>query len=141
MAESREDANKAFALFLDKYEKKYSYATEYLEKDRYELLAFYDFPAEHWKHIRTTNSIENTFATVRHRTKRSKGCWSRETAFVMVFKLLKDAEITWRKLNGKNQLSKIILGAKFSDELEMLLDIFEKVLMKEPKYLELTFQI
>jgi len=120
MAENREEANKAFALFLDKYEKKYSAATECLEKDRDELLAFYDFPAEHWKHIRTTNPIESTFATVRHRTKRSKGCLARETAFIMVFKLLKDAEKTWRKLNGKNQLAKIILGVKFLDGLEFL---------------------
>lgn len=120
MAESREDANKAFALFLDKYEKKYSTATKCLEKDREELLAFYDFPAEHWKHIRTTNPIESTFATVRHRTKRSKGCLARETAFIMVFKLIKNAEKTWRKLDGKNQLPKIISGVKFSDGLEVI---------------------
>lgn len=120
MAESREEANKAFALFLDKYEVKYSKATECLEKDRDELLAFYDFPAEHWKHIRTTNPIESTFATVRHRTKRSKGCLSRETAFIMVFKLIKNAERTWRRLDGKNQLSKIISGVKFSDGWEVI---------------------
>ncbi len=120
MAESREEAEKAFALFLDKYEKKYSAATLCLEKDRDELLAFYDFPAEHWKHIRTTNPIESTFATVRHRTKRSKGCLSRETALIMVFKLIKGAEKTWRRLDGKNQLPKIISGVKFSDGLEVI---------------------
>ena len=120
MAENREDANKAFALFLDKYEDKYSQATLCLEKDRDELLAFYDFPAEHWKHIRTTNPIESPFATVRHRTKRSKGCLSRETAFIMVFKLIKNAEKTWRRLDGKNQLPKIISGVKFSDGLEVI---------------------
>jgi putative transposase len=120
MAENREEAGKAFALFLNKYEAKYPQATECLEKDRDELLAFYDFPAEHWKHIRTTNPIESTFATVRHRTKRSKGCLSRETAFIMVFKLIKNAEKTWRKLDGKNQLPKVILGVKFSDGVEVL---------------------
>ncbi len=119
MAESREEANKAFALFLDKYEKKYSQATECLEKDRDELLALYDFPTEHGKHIRTTNPIESTFATVRHRTKRSKGCLSRETALIMVFKLINAAEKTWRRIDGKNQLPKLIVGIKFSDGLEV----------------------
>lgn len=74
----------------------------------------------HWKHIRTTNPIESTFATVKHRTKRSKGCLGRETAFVMVFKLIKNAEKTWRKLDGKNQLPKVISGVKFSDGLEVI---------------------
>ena len=120
MAENREEAGKAFALFLDKYEAKYPQATECLEKDREELLAFYDFPAEHWKHIRTTNPIESTFSTVRHRPKRSKGCLSRETVFIMVFKLIKNAEKTWRKLDGKNQLPKIISGVKFSNGLEVI---------------------
>jgi transposase-like protein len=119
MAETKEDANVAFDLFIEKYEKKYPPATFCLAKDRTELLAFYDFPAEHWKHIRTTNPIESTFATVKHRTKRSKGCLGRETAFVMVFKLIKNAEKTWRKLDGKNQLPKIISGVKFSDGLEV----------------------
>ena len=120
MAETKEDANEAFDLFIEKYEKKYPQATSCLAKDRAELLAFYDFPAEHWKHIRTTNPIESTFATVKHRTKRSKGCLGRETAFIMVFKLIKNAEKTWRKLDGKNQLSKIISGVKFSDGLEVV---------------------
>jgi transposase-like protein len=133
MAENREEANQAFALFLDKYEAKYPSATECLEKDQDELLAFYDFPAEHWKHIRTTNPIESTFATVRHRTKRSKGCLSRETAFIMVFKLLKDAEKTWRKLNGKNQLSKIISGVNFSDGLEVMTND-EKIAIERQNY-------
>lgn len=120
MAETKEDANVAFDLFVEKYEKKYSQATSCLAKDRSELLAFYDFPAEHWKHIRTTNPIESTFATVKHRTKRTKGCLGRETAFVMVFKLIKNAERTWRKLDGKKQLPKVILGVKFSDGLEIV---------------------
>jgi putative transposase len=120
MAETKEDANVAFDLFIEKYEKKYFQATACLAKDRGSLLAFYDFPAEHWKHIRTTNPIESTFATVKHRTRRSKGCLGRDTAFVMVFKLIKNAEKTWRKLDGKNQLPKIISGVKFSDGLEIV---------------------
>jgi transposase-like protein len=120
MAETKENANVAFDLFVEKYEKKYPQATACLTKDRGELLAFYDFPAEHWKHIRTTNPIESTFATVKHRTKRSKGCLGRETAFIMVFKLIKDAEKSWRKLDGNNQLPKIILGIKFTDGLEVV---------------------
>ena len=91
-----------------------------LAKDRSELLAFYDFPAEHWKHIRTTNPIESTFGTVKHRTKRSKGCLGPETAFIMIFKLIKNAEKSWRKLDGNNQLPKVILGVKFSDGLEVV---------------------
>ena len=122
MAESKEDANKAFDLFLDKYGVKYEQATHCLAKDREELLAFYDFPAEHWKHIRTTNPIESTFATVRHRTKRSKGCLSRDTALIMVFKLIKIAEKTWRRLDGKNQLPKVIAGVKFCDGNEVMVD-------------------
>ncbi len=73
MAEGKEEATKAFDLFLEKYKAKYPKATDCLEKDRTDLLTFYDFPAEHWKHIRTTNPIESTFATVKHRTRRSKG--------------------------------------------------------------------
>ena len=119
MAETKEEAETAFDLFLDKYQTKYPKATACLNKDRDELLAFYDFPAEHWKHIRTTNPIESTFATVKHRTRRSKGCLSRETAFIMVFKLIKDAENTWRRLDGKNQLPKLILGVKFQNGCEI----------------------
>jgi putative transposase len=118
MAETKVDASKAFDLFVEKYKIKYPKATDCLEKDRQELLAFYDFPAEHWKHIRTTNPIESTFATVKHRTRRSKGCLSRETAFIMVFKLIKDAEKTWRRLDGKNQLPKLIANVKFQDGCE-----------------------
>lgn len=102
MASSKEEAEKAFDLFVKKYGVKYPSAVACLVKDRAELLAFYDFPAEHWKHIRTTNPIESTFGTVKHRTKRSKGCLGRETAFILVFKLIKDAEKSWRKLDGNN---------------------------------------
>ena len=93
-------------------------AAECLKKDREALLAFYDFPAEHWKHLRTTNPIESTFATVRHRTIRSKGCLSNKTALAMVFKLVEGAQKSWRRLDGHNQLPKIIEGVKFIDGLE-----------------------
>jgi putative transposase len=91
-----------------------------LIKDHDALLAFYDFPAEHWKHLRTTNVIESSFATVRHRTVRSKGCLSNETALAMIFKLGDAAERSWRRLNGHNQLPKIILGVKFADGIEVV---------------------
>ena len=81
---------------------------------------FYDFPAEHWKHLRTTNPIESTFATVRHRTIRSKGCLSNRTALAMVFKLVEAAQRSWRRLDGNNQLPKLILGVKFTDGLEVV---------------------
>ena len=93
---------------------------ERLTRDEDELLAFYDFPAEHWTHIRTTNPIESTFATVRHRTKRSKGCLSMKTMELMVFMVIKEAEKTWLRLRGKNQLPKLITGVKFSDGIEQL---------------------
>ena len=80
----------------------------------------YDFPAEHWKHLRSTNVIESSFATVRHRTVRSKGCLSNKTALAMIFKLAEAAEKSWRRLNGHNQLPKIILGIKFADGMEVV---------------------
>jgi putative transposase len=118
MAESRLEAEKALSVFCEKYQAKYPKAAERLTKDKDELLAFYDFPAEHWTHIRTTNPIESTFATVRHRTKRSKGCLSMETMELMVFKVIKEAEKTWLRLRGKNQLPKLITGVKFNDGVE-----------------------
>jgi len=120
MAESRLEAEKALSVFLQKYQVKYPKAAERLIRDKDELLAFYDFPAEHWTHIRTTNPIESTFATVRHRTKRSKGCLSMKTMELMVFKVIKEAEKTWLRLRGKNQLLKLITGVKFSDGIEQL---------------------
>ena len=113
MAESRQDAGVAFDFFLEAYGAKYDKAAACLAKDRDVLLTFYDFPAEHWKHIRTTNPIESTFATVRLRTHRTKGCLSRKTAFAMVFKLCQSASRKWRKLNGTNHLAEIIRGVKF----------------------------
>ena len=115
MAETRKQAENAFDFFLEAYGPKYDKATACLAKDRDALLAFYDFPAEHWKHIRTTNPIESTFATVRLRTYRTKGCLSRKTAMSMVFKLCQSAQKKWRKLNGSNHLAEIIRGVKFVD--------------------------
>jgi len=117
MAETRADAEKAFDLFLATYEAKYPKATKCLAKDRDELLAFYAFPAEHWVHLRTTNPIESTFATVRLRTKRTKGCGSRIATLTMVFRLVQCAERTWRALNGSALLNDVIRGVKFTDGL------------------------
>ena len=94
--------------------------TTCLIKDREALLAFYDFPAEHWKHLRTTNVIESSFATIRHRTVRSKGCLSNKTALAMIFKLAEAAERSWRRLDGHRQLPKLILGVKFTDGIEVV---------------------
>ena len=110
MAESKKDALVAFDAFIETWGVKYERAVECLIKDRDALLAFYDFPAEHWKHLRTTNVIESSFATVRHRTVRSKGCLSNKSALAMIFKLAEAAEKSWRRLDGHSQLPKIILG-------------------------------
>jgi transposase-like protein len=119
MAETRTDAMAAFDAFIESYRLKYEKAADCLAKDRDALLAFYDFPAEHWKHLRTSNPIESTFATVRHRTIRSKGCLSNATALAMVFKLVDAAQKSWRRLDGHNQLPKVVLGAMFKDGLEV----------------------
>ena len=118
MAETRKDAEAAFEAFAESYAVKYDKAVACLAKDREALLAFYDFPAEHWRHLRTSNPIESTFATVRHRTVRSKGCLSNRTALAMIFKLAQAAEKSWRRLNGHNQLPKLIQGVKFIDGIE-----------------------
>ncbi len=120
MAETKKDALVAFDAFVETWGVKYDKAVECLIKDRDALLAFYDFPAEHWKHLRTTNVIESSFATVRHRTVRSKGCLSNKTALAMIFKLAEAAEKSWRRLNGHNQLPKLILGVKFTDGIEVV---------------------
>jgi putative transposase len=119
MAETKADADAAFDAFIESYQIKYEKAVECLNKNRDVLLTFYDFPAEHWKHLRTTNPIESTFATVRHRTVRSKGCLSNRTALAMVFKLVEAAQKSWRRLDGHNQLPKLILAVKFADGLEV----------------------
>ena len=120
MAETRKDAEAAFDGFIAAYGVKYEKAVECLTKDRDALLAFYDFPAEHWQHLRTTNPIESTFATVRHRTIRSRGCLSNKTALAMIFKLAQAAEKSWRRLKGHAQLPKVILGVKFNDGIEVV---------------------
>jgi transposase-like protein len=117
MAETKADANRAFDLFIETYQAKYPKAAACLAKDRDVLLAFYDFPAEHWVHIRTTNPIESTFATVRLRTVRTKGCGSRIACLTMVFRLAQSAEESWRILNGCKLLEDVIKGIQFIDGL------------------------
>ena len=119
MAETKRDALAAFDAFVETWGVKYEKAVECLIKDREALLVFYDFPAEHWKHLRTTNVTESAFATVRHRTVRSKGCLSNKTALAMIFKLAEAAEKSWRRLDGHNLLPKLILGVKFVDGIEI----------------------
>jgi transposase-like protein len=118
-ANTREDAEKAFDLFLKTYEPKYPKAALCLEKDRDELMAFYDFPAQHWQSIRTSNPIESTFGTIRHRTKRSKGCLTRDGMLHMMFKLGQCAQKNWRRQRGFNYLAKVITGVKFRDGIEV----------------------
>ncbi len=113
MAATRDHAGEAFDKFLKTYEAKYPQATECLSKDRDVLLAFYDFPAEHWKHVRTTNPIESTFATVRLRTKKTKGSGSRLACLTMVYKLMMSAQKKWRALSGSDILPEILQGIKF----------------------------
>ena len=115
MAEKRDDAITSFDAFLGKYEAKYPKAAHCLEKDRDELLAFYDFPAEHWQHLRTTNPIESTFATVRLRHRRTKGSGSRVACLAMVFKLAEAAEKKWRRLNGAELVRDVVDGVQFKD--------------------------
>jgi transposase-like protein len=118
-AETQADAEKAFDLFIKTYEPKYPKAAVCLHKDREELMAFYDFPAQHWQSIRTSNPIESTFGTIRHRTKRSKGCLSRDGMLHMMFKLGLCAEKKWRRLRGFDYLAKVVIGIKFKDGVEV----------------------
>jgi transposase-like protein len=118
-ANTKADAEKAFDLFIASYEPKYPKAALNLHKDREELLAFYDFPAEHWQSIRTSNPIESTFGTIRHRTKRSKGCLTRDGMLHMMFKLGMCAEKSWRRIRGFEYLAKVITGVKFNNGLEV----------------------
>ena len=118
MAETRADAQRAFDQFIHTYQDKYPKATECLEKNCEELLAFKDFPAVHWHSLRTTNRIESTFATIRHRTRRSKGCLSRKGMLCMMFKLGLRAQYNWRRLRRFKQLGKVIEGVKFKVEIE-----------------------
>ena len=118
-APDRATAEAAIATFADKYRAKYDKAVTCLVKDRDALLTFYDFPAEHWDHLRTSNPIESVFATVRHRTVRTKGALSQDTARLMVFKLVTAAAKTWRRLKGENQLPKVVQGVKFTNGVEV----------------------
>jgi putative transposase len=118
-APDRATAETAIAVFTEKYGAKYEKAVTCLVKDRDALLTFYDFPAEHWDHLRTSNPIESVFATVRHRTVRSKGALSQDTARLMVFKLVMAAGKTWRRLKGENQLPKVVAGVTFRNGVEV----------------------
>jgi len=114
-AEDRETAQKAMNYFEQEFERKYIKAVECLMKDREALLCFYDYPGEHWRHLRTTNPIESTFATVRLRTKKTKGCGSRIATMTMVFKLVQSAQKRWQKLHSRKLILKVIEGCKFED--------------------------
>ncbi len=120
LAPDRASAEVAMTTFAEKYAPKYDKAVACLIKDRETLLTFFDFPADHWDHLRTTNPIESIFATVRHRTVRMKGALSQDTARLMVFKLVMAASKTWRRLQGQNQLPKVIKGVKFRDGIEVM---------------------
>ena len=115
MAPTRAQAIAAFDHFVTTYGPKYPKAADKLTKDRDALLAFYDFPAEHWQHIRTTNPIESTFATVRHRTTRTKNCVSRSTFLGLAFKLVQEAEKSWRRIRGVERISELLDGTVFRD--------------------------
>jgi len=115
MAPTRAEADRAFDLFVETYRPKYAAAADCLARDRAALLAFYDFPAEHWLHIRTTNAIESVFATVRLRTDKTKGSGSRVACLTMVFKLAENASNRWRNLNGSELIPDVIAGVVFTD--------------------------
>jgi putative transposase len=117
-AETKADAEKSFDLFIKTDQLKHPKAALCLQKDRTELMAFFDFPTQHWQSIRTSNPIESAFATIHHRTKRSKGCLSRDGMLHMMFKLGQCAEQNWRKLRGFDYLAKVITGVTFKDRIE-----------------------
>jgi putative transposase len=119
-APDRATAEVAITVVAEKYGTKYDKAVTCLVKDRDALLTFYDFPAEHWDHLRTSNPIESVFATVRHRTVRTKGALSQDTARLMVFKLVMAAAKSWRRLKGENQLPKVIQGVTFRNGVEVI---------------------
>lgn len=119
LAETKDDAHKAFERFIKTYETKYPKAVECLSKDREVLLAFYDFPAEHWAHLRTTNPIESTFATVRLRTDKTRGCVSQDSILSLVFKLVQSAQKRWLRIRGFKRLAEVIEGVKFKDGIRI----------------------
>jgi putative transposase len=118
-AADRATAEAAVAAFAEKYASKYEKAVTCLLKDRDALLTFYDFPAEHWDHLRTSNPIDSVFATVRHRTVPTRGALSQDTARLMVFQLVMAAARTWRRLKGENQLPKVVRGVRFRNGVEV----------------------
>ena len=118
-AETRADAEKAFDLFIVSYDARYPKATLCLQKDREALMGFYNFPAQHWQSIRSSNPIESTFGTIRHRTKRSKGYLSRDGMLHMMFKLGMYAQENWQRLRGFNYLGQVITGVKFRDGIKV----------------------
>ena len=120
MAETKKGANATFDLFVETYGVTYEKAVAKLVKDRDELLAFYDFPADHWKHIRTTNPIEIVFATVRDRTRKTKGCLGRKTALAMVYRLLMSARKKWWKISGPRRLPEVIQAVEFKDGIRQV---------------------
>ena len=115
-AETRDNAFKAFDKAVKRFESKYPGAMECLKKDKASMLAFYDFPAEHWQHIRTTNPIESVFASVRLRTTKTKSCGSRKTTLAMTYKLMTTAQNKWRRLRGYRLLADVVQGIKFKDD-------------------------
>jgi putative transposase len=127
MAETREDAQHAFATFVEVYEPKYPKAAQCLAKDKAPLLNFYDFPAEHWHHIRTSNPIESTFASVRLRTAKTRGCGSRASILSTVFKLSKSAEQRWLKLRGAEMIDKVITGVQFKNGIEVQKNVRQEI--------------
>lgn len=126
-AATKDDAERAFDQFEKLYAAKYPRAVENLQKDREELMAFYDFPAQHWQSLRTTNPIESSFATIRHRTKRSKGCLARDGMLHMIFKLGECAQKNWRRQRGFSFLAKVITGVRFKDGIEVTETTNQKV--------------
>ena len=118
MADTKNNAKKAYKIFINNFKAKYLKAVECLEKDQDKLLTFYDFPAENWQHIRTTNPIESTFATVKHRTYKAKRCFYQTTILTMVFNLCLDAQTRWKKLYGFNRLAEVISGVPFINGLK-----------------------
>jgi len=126
MSDTKENAIKAMKNFIEIYGSKYIKSVENLKKDKETLLAFYDFPAEHWRSIRTSNPIESVFGTIRHRTRQSKGCLSREGMLHMIFKLGISAEKNWRKIKGFQELGKVITGVKFRDGIECKIEKNQK---------------
>ena len=125
MAETRQGAYKAFDDCVKRFDAKYPGAMNCLVKDKETLLAFYDFPAVHWQHIRTTNPIESVFATVRLRTTRTKSCGNRKTTLTMAYKLMTVAQRNWRRLRGYKLLADVVEGVKFKDGERVELDLLQ----------------